>query len=100
MNVKPEDRTQVWDGKPYIIHKDEMQDDACCDCGLVHRTTFEPQERGDIICTTARHSASTRLQRRAKDCALLDGTSKTHVMITKAEYRLFMRLVAQEVGDE
>jgi len=92
--ISPKDRKQVWDGKPYIIYAGELQDDSCCDCGLVHRSEYTTNGE-DIIINTARHAGSTALQRRAKDCALLDGSSKTYVMITTKELRRLRKAAAE-----
>jgi hypothetical protein len=89
--VKPGDRVQIYDGRPYVIEDAKPWNWSCCHGGLVHVERFYPETPGPIVVITYEHEQMTKLERRAGLCSLMDGTDKKHVMITKKEYAALLK---------
>ena len=70
--------TQRYDQEP--VHKESrnIYYEACCDCGLVHKTTYLGLEDGSVIVVSARSSAATAARRRSTRhaCTLKRGRVK------------------------
>jgi hypothetical protein len=86
-HIKPGDRIQIWDGRPYVIEDGKPFNWSCCHCGLVHVERFYPEVPGNIVCITYEHERMTAVERKAGLCSLMDGTDSKHVLITRKEYK-------------
>lgn len=59
------------DGQPWRVSKDEGVLQSCCDCGLVHKITFEdhPVNSQWLIMRWRRDTVATTTQRRLRGVA-------------------------------